>query len=321
MARREFKGGAAQLVLSSGIAGSGVTSISTTGTATGWPTGATGKFLVVIDKGTASEEKLYCTSRTGNTLAVASDADRGADGTVGVSHSSGATVNHVGGAVDLDEANKHVADTTQDDHTQYLKVDGTRATTGVTAIAGTPGSSAVGDVAAKGAGPLLATSNHVHGREAFATPVAVGTANAAGSAATVVHSDHVHLAPGNIGKTLHTADYTLTTGYTDVMSVTVTLVAGRQYRVSAACHGSLSAASYFITAKLVDGSTQIATTNMETSAFTSRTQHLELSQLVTGTGSKTYKVQALTGPSTGGTGVIADATAGGGYILVEDIGT
>jgi|ERR1044071_557330 microcystin-dependent protein len=119
MARREYKGGAAQLILSSGIASSGVTSISTTGTATGWPTG-TGKFLVVIDKGTASEEKLYCVSRTGNTLTVASDADRGADGTAAVSHSSGATVNHVGGAIDLDEANQHIFDTAQDQHTQYL---------------------------------------------------------------------------------------------------------------------------------------------------------------------------------------------------------
>lgn len=59
---------------------------------------------------------------------------------------------------------------------------------------GTPGSSAVGDVAAAGAATTFARSNHVHGREAFGTPgsSAVGDSAAAGSAVTVAHSDHVH---------------------------------------------------------------------------------------------------------------------------------
>ncbi len=57
MTRREYAGGAAPLVLSGSI-GTSDTSISTTGTATGWPTGGVGKFLVVIDRGLATEEKL-----------------------------------------------------------------------------------------------------------------------------------------------------------------------------------------------------------------------------------------------------------------------
>lgn len=63
--------------------------------------------------------------------------------------------------------------------------------------AGTPTTSAVGDAAAAGAGPAAANTNHMHGREAFAAPVAVGGANATGAAVTVNHSDHVHQSVGN----------------------------------------------------------------------------------------------------------------------------
>lgn len=53
-----------------------------------------------------------------------------------------------------------------------------------------PTSSAVGDVAATGAAGVAARRDHVHGREAFATPtIALGTAAAAGAATTLVRSD------------------------------------------------------------------------------------------------------------------------------------
>jgi len=58
-----------------------------------------------------------------------------------------------------------------------------------------PTTSAVADAAATGSAAFAARRDHVHGREAFASPVAVGSAIAAGSATTEAHSDHVHSAP------------------------------------------------------------------------------------------------------------------------------
>lgn len=55
-----------------------------------------------------------------------------------------------------------------------------------------PGDSAVGDVADEGISTSLALADHVHGREAFGSPTGLADANAAGSASTVPHSDHVH---------------------------------------------------------------------------------------------------------------------------------
>lgn len=108
MARREYTGGASATTLSAGIT-AGALSL-TIADATGWPTGAVGKFGFVIDRGLASEEKVYGTTRTGTTITITS-GDRGADGTAAASHSAGAAVEHVLFAADLDEANAHVNDT------------------------------------------------------------------------------------------------------------------------------------------------------------------------------------------------------------------
>jgi len=70
---------------------------------TGWPNGSD-PFYVVIDPGTASEEKVLVT-RTGSTDTTLNVTTRGVDGTTGVSHSSGATIYPVFTAVDADEAN------------------------------------------------------------------------------------------------------------------------------------------------------------------------------------------------------------------------
>lgn len=62
---------------------------------------------------------------------------------------------------------------------------------------GSPGNSAVGDVAADGVATSLPRSDHRHGREAFGAfaAMAFGSAGSNGSAATVSHSDHVHSFP------------------------------------------------------------------------------------------------------------------------------
>lgn len=118
-ARRSYKGAAATLTLAADITSTSL-SITTTGTVTGWPDGSGGKFLAVIGRGTANEEKFYVLSRSGNTLTISAVGDRGADDTSATSHSSGVFIEHCVGADDLDEANAHIALTAQDDHTQYL---------------------------------------------------------------------------------------------------------------------------------------------------------------------------------------------------------
>lgn len=115
MARKQFAGGAVPTTLSSGISNS-ATTIAVADGAT-YPDGSVGPFVIKIDGGTSSEEKVLATARSGNSL---TGATRGYDGTVGVSHSSGATVEHVLDALTVDEANAHVNDDARDDHSQYL---------------------------------------------------------------------------------------------------------------------------------------------------------------------------------------------------------
>lgn len=92
----------------------------------GWPTGSNGPFLVAIDAGTSSEEKVWVESRSGNALTI---ADRGSDDTVAGSHAAGATVEHVLGANDIKQLNRHATDPTIDDHTQYLHITSARTVT------------------------------------------------------------------------------------------------------------------------------------------------------------------------------------------------
>lgn len=99
--RRTYAGAAVNTALTSGIDDND-TSVVIDET-TGWPSGS---FYVVIDPGTASEEKILVASRSGSTLTVST---RGVDGTTAKSHSEGATVYPVATATDFDEANELVA--------------------------------------------------------------------------------------------------------------------------------------------------------------------------------------------------------------------
>ena len=103
--RRAYTGAAVSTTTASSIAASGTTSFTITAY-TGWPYGSD-PFYVVVEPGTASEEKILVT-RTGSTdttINVASDSERGQDGTSAVSHSTGSTVFPVFTSVDADEAN------------------------------------------------------------------------------------------------------------------------------------------------------------------------------------------------------------------------
>ena len=128
LSRYEHTGAAPQTGLASGIGSTDTT--FTVNSGTGYPTGAVGKFVICIDAGTASEEKILCSARSGTSFTVAASG-RGYDGTTAASHSSGSTnVTHVLSAAEIDDASDHIYTTTRDDHTQYARTDGTRAFTG-----------------------------------------------------------------------------------------------------------------------------------------------------------------------------------------------
>lgn len=122
--RREYVGGAQSARLTANLGGTTSDLTISCNDLSNWPTGVGGKpFYVVIDRGTVSEEKILCSSRSGNTLTVydvGGNNGRGADDTSITAHSSNAVIEHVFTATDADEANAHVNDTTTDVHPQYL---------------------------------------------------------------------------------------------------------------------------------------------------------------------------------------------------------
>lgn len=105
MARYEHQGGAKATTLSTGISSSS-TSFSIAD-ATGWPTGTSNPFWVVIDRGKAAEEKILCSSRSGTTVTVSS---RGEDGTSASDHDPGASVEHCLTALEIDKFDAVVED-------------------------------------------------------------------------------------------------------------------------------------------------------------------------------------------------------------------
>lgn len=94
-----------------------------------YPTGAVGPFIIIVDPGLNGEEKIKCSSRSGNTFTVATSG-RGYDNTTAGIHTQGANVQHVLGAIEVDDDNEHIYNTARDDHTQYARTDGTRAFSG-----------------------------------------------------------------------------------------------------------------------------------------------------------------------------------------------
>lgn len=204
MARREYTGAAAPLVLAATIT-AGTTSITTTGTVTGWPTGASFPFVIEINRGIpATGEKILIQSRSGNTLTVAG-MGRGYDGTTAQSHTPGAAVEHVIDALTIDEANAHVNDTARDDHTQLLNTarhdTPARHLLGTSINTGVPGTSAMGDTASEGASTGAARVDHRHAMPAFGavgsvSAEAIGDTSSAGASAAVARIDHRHAMPG-----------------------------------------------------------------------------------------------------------------------------
>lgn len=206
--RRMFAGGAVGTTLTVALSSSG-TAI-TIASASGWPNG-TPNYAVIIGRGTATEEKCMISGLVGLVLTVVS---RGIDGTAGVAHASGSTIELCMLARDLDESNAHIADTTLDHHSQYLnnaRHDITaRHTFG--AAYGTPAAASdVGTVAAAGTAAGPSRADHVH-------KLAVGSVNAAGILATGVVTANAIL-DGTVG-TAEMADVSVTTAKLGLAAVT-----------------------------------------------------------------------------------------------------
>lgn len=123
-ARKEWAGAAPQTTLSTSFSASvpGAAGTFSVASGTGYPTGSyTGGFVVVLDLGTASEEKVLCSARSGNTFTIAT-AGRGWDGSTATSHAGGVTAGTVDHTLDADtltDVSAHVYDTTRNDHTQH----------------------------------------------------------------------------------------------------------------------------------------------------------------------------------------------------------
>ena len=66
--RREYKGAAQAAVLTVALGGSTADLTIICDDLSNWPTGVAYPFYIVIDRGTASEEKILCSSRSGNII-------------------------------------------------------------------------------------------------------------------------------------------------------------------------------------------------------------------------------------------------------------
>lgn len=137
MPRKAFNGGTVATRLNGPI-NNATTTITVLDGST-YPSGPT-PFVIAVSRGSGTEEKVLCSSRTGNVITAST---RGFDGTVAQSHGDGALVEHVLDALTVDEANEFA-------NTMTSKGDLiTRSASAVTRLAaGTNGHALVADSAA-----------------------------------------------------------------------------------------------------------------------------------------------------------------------------
>jgi hypothetical protein len=107
MLRREIKGNTVATTLSTTISGVASSIVLVDGST--FPVGSAAvPFVITIDRGTASEEKILISVRSVNTLTAVT---RGYDGTTAQVHNGGAAVDHVLDATSLQDMNTTVYDT------------------------------------------------------------------------------------------------------------------------------------------------------------------------------------------------------------------
>ena len=105
--RRQFKNGVSTTDYIPGGLTAGATSWSNHDGTT-FPDGSIGPFMVTVDQGLATEERILVTTRSGASF---SGATRGYNNTTAQSHSANCTIYHTMDQQDLDEANQTMAQT------------------------------------------------------------------------------------------------------------------------------------------------------------------------------------------------------------------
>lgn len=167
--RKSYSGNATATTLAGAITNSSTTIPVTA--IVGFPDTTVGPFVIVVDRGNSSEEKILIQSYSGTNMIVET---RGYDGTSAQAHGIGANVVHTLDAVTIDQANDIV--------------------NAVGSVV--PTTSAIGDSASEGTSEIPAAADHLHGRESFGsgatTSSAVGDNTSDGSSASVARADHKH---------------------------------------------------------------------------------------------------------------------------------
>lgn len=306
MERRQYSGNAPDTTLSSSIDATTLTISVTNGA--GYPSGATGPFFIVIDRGLSTEEKIKCVSTVTNTITASL---RGEDGTAQSSHSIGAAVEHVLTADDIDQFNQHAADVV-DDHAQYARADGTRFPT---------------------------TAHDLTGRHQFGAalgtppaPADIGlTSSDPGSGATPGRYDHVHLLPaaiprGTLNYVSSGTNMTLTQAAADVtgMSNTFTVASGpgsRRIKVTVHLYCSIGVQTAIL-ATLNEGATVLRNDSIwNTDVASGFAGYMVFQYVVVPTaGAHTYKVQASYSSANPPVTNSVNFPSNPSWILVEDIG-
>jgi hypothetical protein len=108
MTRREYTAGRATTLAEAFAIGAATFTIADDGSDATWPTSADYDFFVTIDAGTAQEERVLCSARSGRVITVKPSDGRGRDNTGEKNHAAGATVWPSWSAEDADEANAHI---------------------------------------------------------------------------------------------------------------------------------------------------------------------------------------------------------------------
>ncbi len=109
MAQKEYLGGVSATTLAADMTSVATTFSVASGGGSSFPTGSSYPFVVVIGRGTSSEEKMLCSSRSGDSFTVQT---RGYDGTSAVAHTGNPAVEHCIDALVVNEASELVSTAT-----------------------------------------------------------------------------------------------------------------------------------------------------------------------------------------------------------------
>jgi microcystin-dependent protein len=103
---KSFDGGAQTTTLTAGFTAGGATLAVANGTS--FPDGSSGPFVVVVDRGLATEEKFLIDTTSGSSNVTFTIQQAGYDGTSAINHNAGATVDHCLDAYTVEQANRYV---------------------------------------------------------------------------------------------------------------------------------------------------------------------------------------------------------------------